>query len=107
MNFILQPCQLLLLILAGWINRQQQEIIEYLRTEYQVLRESHGRRQIKLNDDQRRLLASRPQLSSGLGRKRAAGSAWNRDYQETRSSFGFVDHTRLGCPQERFGDLRD
>jgi hypothetical protein len=30
MNFVLQPWQLLLAILAGWSNRQQQEIIEYL-----------------------------------------------------------------------------
>jgi hypothetical protein len=30
MNFVLQPWQLLLAILAGWINRQQQEVIEYL-----------------------------------------------------------------------------
>ena len=37
MNFVLQPWQLLLLILAGWINRQQQEVIEYLRTENQIL----------------------------------------------------------------------
>src|SRR5450631_555594 len=35
MNFVLQPWQLLLAILAGWINRQQQEVIEYLRTENQ------------------------------------------------------------------------
>jgi hypothetical protein len=33
MNFVLQPGQLLLAILAGWRNRQQQEIIESLRTE--------------------------------------------------------------------------
>ena len=53
MNVILRPRQLLLLILAGWINWQQQEIIEYLRMENQVLRESHGRKRIRLNDDQR------------------------------------------------------
>jgi hypothetical protein len=28
MSFILQPWQLLVLILAGWVNREQQEIIE-------------------------------------------------------------------------------
>ena len=37
MTFVLQPWQLYFLILAGWINRQQQELIEYLRTENQVL----------------------------------------------------------------------
>ena len=37
MNFVLQPWQLLFVILAGWVNRQQQEVIQYLRTENQVL----------------------------------------------------------------------
>ncbi|MCK4414426.1 MAG: hypothetical protein KAY32_12865 [Candidatus Eisenbacteria sp.] len=66
MNFVLQPWQLLLLILASWVNRQQQGIIEYLRIENQVLRESHGRKRIKLNDDQRRRLAVKGKI---LGRK--------------------------------------
>ncbi len=66
MSVILQPWQFLLLILAGWINRQQQEIIEYLRTENRILRESHGRKRIRLNDDQRRRLAVKGKT---LGRK--------------------------------------
>ena len=37
MNFILQPWHLLLTILAGLINRQQQEVINYLCAENQVL----------------------------------------------------------------------
>ena len=39
MNLILQPWQLMLIILASWINRPQQEVIEYLRTENAVLKE--------------------------------------------------------------------
>jgi hypothetical protein len=35
-NLVLQPWQLLLVILAGWVNRRQQHVIEYLRTENQV-----------------------------------------------------------------------
>ncbi|MCY2987713.1 MAG: helix-turn-helix domain-containing protein [Planctomycetota bacterium] len=66
MNFILQPWQLLFLILAGWVNRQQQDVIEYLRTENQVLREKLGKKRILLNDDQRRRLAVRAKV---LGRK--------------------------------------
>jgi transposase InsO family protein len=66
MNFVFQPWQLLVLILAGWINRQQQEIIEYLRTENQVLRETHGKKRIRLNDDQRRRLAVKGKI---LGRR--------------------------------------
>jgi hypothetical protein len=43
MKFVLHPWHLLLTILAGLINRQQQEVIEYLRTENQVLKENHGK----------------------------------------------------------------
>ncbi len=66
MSFILQPWQLLLLALAGWINREQQEVIEYLRTENRILRESHGKKRIRLNDNQRRRLAIKGKI---LGRK--------------------------------------
>ena len=31
MNFVFQPWQLLVLILVGWVSRQQQEVIEYLQ----------------------------------------------------------------------------
>ncbi len=66
MNFILQPWQLFFLILAGWVNRQQQDVIEYLQTENQVLREKLGKKRILLNDDQRRRLAVKAKV---LGRK--------------------------------------
>ena len=66
MNFVLSPRQLLLAILAGWVNRQQQQAIEYLRTENIVLRELLGKKRILLTDAQRRRLAARGKL---LGRK--------------------------------------
>jgi putative transposase len=66
MNLVLQSWQLLLAILAGWINRQQQEVIEYLRTENQILKEKLGKRRIVLTDDQRRRLALKGKV---LGRK--------------------------------------
>ena len=66
MNFIFQPWQLLHLILAGWVNHQQQQINDYLRTENQVLREKLGQRRILLDDDQRRRLAVK---GKSLGRK--------------------------------------
>jgi len=66
MIFALQPWQLYLVILAGWVNRQQQFVIDYLRTENQVLRETHGKKRILLTDDQRRRLAVKGKI---LGRK--------------------------------------
>ena len=44
--------------LAGWMNRQQQEVIEYLRLENRILREKLGHKRIILNDSQRRRLAT-------------------------------------------------
>ena len=67
MSFILHPWQLLLVLLASWINQQQQQLIEYLRTENQVLKEKLGRKRILLSDDQRRRLAVKGKV---LGRKR-------------------------------------
>jgi hypothetical protein len=66
MNLVLQPWQLLFLILAGWVNRQQQQVIDYLRTENQILREKIGKRRILLDDNQRRRLAVKGKV---LGRK--------------------------------------
>jgi putative transposase len=66
MKAVLQPWQLLLLILAGWINRHQQDVLEYLRAENQVLKEKLGKKRILLSDDQRRRLAIKGKI---LGRK--------------------------------------
>ena len=66
MSFVLQPWQFLLISLAGWVNRQQQQVIEYLITENRILKEKVGKKRILLNDDQRRRLAVKGKM---LGRK--------------------------------------
>src|SRR6266436_836130 len=49
--------RILLVALAGWVNRHQLEVIEFLREENRVLKEHlHGRR-LRLTDAQRRRLA--------------------------------------------------
>ena len=60
------PLQLLLVALAGWINQHQLQIIEYQQEEIRVLRELHGKRRLRFNDEQRRRLAAKCNL---LGRK--------------------------------------
>jgi hypothetical protein len=102
MKTYLKPWQLLLLILAGWINHRQQEVIEYLRAENRVLREKLGKKRILLNDDQRRRLAVKGKI---LGRKTLEQVAtivapdtilrWHReliaakwDYSEHRKKIG-------------------
>ena len=46
MSFVFQPWQLYMVILCGWMNRQQQEVIEYLQTENRVLKEKLGAKRI-------------------------------------------------------------
>jgi len=52
--------------MAGWVNRSQQDVIEYLQTENQVYRELLGKKRPRFNDDQRRRLAAK---AKKLGRK--------------------------------------
>ena len=66
MSFVLQPIQLYFLILAGWVNRQQQDVINHLRIENPVLKDKLGKKRILLNNDQRRKLAVSGKV---LGRK--------------------------------------
>jgi transposase InsO family protein len=62
----LNPFQFVVIVLAGWMNQRQQNVIEYLREENRVLREQLGDRRLRFTDDQRRRLAVR---AKGLGRK--------------------------------------
>jgi hypothetical protein len=45
-----QPLQLLLVIFAGWVNRHQLDVIEYLREESRVLKERLSGRRIRFTD---------------------------------------------------------
>jgi hypothetical protein len=53
------PLQVLLVTLAGWVNRHQQHVIEYLVEENRVLKEQVKGRRLRFTDDQRRRLASK------------------------------------------------
>jgi cell shape-determining protein MreC len=65
-NSVLRPGQLVVMILAGWVNRRQQEIIEFQNAQIQALMNKLGRKRILLTDDQRRVLAVK---GKALGRK--------------------------------------
>ena len=60
-----KPMGILLVMLAGWMNRHQQDVIEYLKEENKILREKLGTKRILLNDHQRMRLA---RLGKRLGR---------------------------------------
>ena len=58
------PLQMLLVALVGWLDREQRDVIAFLREEHRVLKAQLGRR-LRLDDDQRRRLAV---LGQRLGR---------------------------------------
>jgi hypothetical protein len=59
MKATFSPLQVLLLTLAGWVNRHQQHVIEYLIEENRILKEQLKGRRLRLTNDQRRRLAAR------------------------------------------------
>src|SRR5881409_2454404 len=65
----LSPLRLLLVTLAGWVNRHQQQVIEYLVEENRVLREQLKGRRVGLTDDQRRLAAKGQPLGRRILRR--------------------------------------
>src|SRR5215475_4920075 len=58
---------LLLAMLAGWINRHQQQVITYLHEENRILKAQLGNRRLHLTDTEHRRLAA---LAHPLGRTR-------------------------------------
>ncbi len=66
MSPLLSPLHLLLVIFAGWVNRHQLNVIEYLQEENRVLKERLGGRRLHFTDAERRRLARKAQA---LGRK--------------------------------------
>ena len=58
---IFHPFHLLVIALAAWMNRQQLDVIEYLKEENRVPREQIGDKRLRFTDVQRRRLAARAQ----------------------------------------------
>src|ERR1700694_4650774 len=53
------PLQFVLVALAGWMNQQQRDVIDYLQEENRVLREQLGAKRLRFTDAQRRRLAAK------------------------------------------------
>lgn len=60
------PWQMLLGMLAGWVNEEQRVVIEYLKEENRVLRRRH---------DEKRLAVHRPSADEACGEGQAARAA--------------------------------
>ena len=66
MNFVLQPWQFFVVLLVGWVHREQKKIIEFYQTQLDAVLKAQGKKRLLLTDDQRRLLAAKGKC---LGRK--------------------------------------
>ena len=62
----IQSWQLLLVAVAGWMNRHQQDVIDYIREENSILKSKLQGKRIRFTDDERRRLAVKGKI---LGRK--------------------------------------
>ena len=79
---------MLLLMFAGWVNRHQLDVIEYLQEENRVLKERVGGRRLRFTDAERRRLARKAQA---LGRK-----VLNELAEFPDEKFGMFADARLG-----------
>ncbi len=57
---------MVIMMFAGWVNEHQCTVIAYLQEENRVLRELHGKKRLRFNNDQRRRLAAK---GKALGRR--------------------------------------
>ena len=53
MSNVIQPFHLLVIALAGWLNRYQQDVIDYLIEENRVLKEQLEGQRLRFTDEQR------------------------------------------------------
>jgi transposase InsO family protein len=98
--------QLLTLVVAGWLQRQQAEMIEYLKAENRMLRQKLGGRRILFTDAERRLLARK---AYAIGRKALAEVnpivtpdtllRWHRELVARK--WTFIERRRPGRPRTR------
>ena len=106
----MNPLTLVVTCVAGWMNRQQQVVIEYLQEEVHILQEQLGRRP-RFNDDQRRRLALKAKTVGRQGLRRFARIvtpdtllAWHRRLIARKYDFSTV--RKPGRPRT-VGELRD
>ena len=53
---VFQPWQLLLVTLAGWINRQQHDVIAYIQEQNRILKNKLKGKRVRFTNDERRRL---------------------------------------------------
>jgi hypothetical protein len=84
------PVIFLLLLVSGWVHRQQMAVIDYLLEENRVLRAAHASRRVRLTHDQRRRLAVKGALHANGGRL-------TRLFEPSPDPVGFPAGIRVDC----------
>ena len=62
MTNVIQPFHLLVIALAGWLNRHQQAVIDYLLEENRVLKDRLEGQRLRFTDEQRTQLAVKAEI---------------------------------------------
>jgi hypothetical protein len=78
--------QILFLTIAGWVNHQQQVVIEYLQEENRILLEQLGGKPKRFTDAQRMCLARK---AKPIGRRRLKALTTIVTPDTLRAGFGF------------------
>ncbi len=69
--------QFLMLTFAGWVNRTQQNVIEYLQEENRGLRKQLGGKRLRFTDRQRRRFAAKAIGRKGLFANPPGAGSWD------------------------------
>jgi len=59
-----RPWTMLLMMLAGWLNRHHQDVIEYLKEENKILREKSAKRRMEIRTSRTRVETSASSLTT-------------------------------------------
>jgi hypothetical protein len=101
------PLQIVLATLLGWLDREQRDVIAFLREENRALKTQLGRRRLRLHDEQRRRLALLGQrLGRGLLREVATLVTpdtilrWHRELVALKWPYARLRQGRPGVRQE-------
>ena len=98
---IFQPWQLLVVSVAGWINRHQQDVIAYIQEENRILKHKLKGKRIRFTDDEPlgdQGQGSWPQGAPGSGVDCDAGHDPGLASQADRQEMGPQLEARAGTP---------
>ena len=90
---MIRTWQLLVVILAGWLNKHQQDVIKYLKEENHILRGKLKGKRPRSTDDERRRLATK----GGMRRRKLLGKVACTVTPETILCW---HRTLIDCPKD-------